>query len=353
MPFWVADMDFATPQFILDAIHDRLKHPILGYTEVPERLEATVIAWAEQRFGWRLNPDWIVWISAVVPGMNMALRSVGDAGDTTLHFTPIYPPFLDMAAHNDQIALTSQLQLADDLWVMDLDDVRKKCASARSLLFCNPQNPTGRIYTQEELQGLADVCLETGTILVSDEIHWGLILDRDKEHIPIASLSPEIELNTITILSHTKSYNLAGMQSAIAIIPSERLRRNYEDAIKGWMTSGSPLAYAAATAAYEDDSSWLVELTAYLRSNRDLLEKTVNDSNLISMAHVEGTHLGWIDARALPVRDPKRYFDAFGLGLSDGKEFGAPGFVRLNFATPSALLEQGMTRLQNAIDSAH
>lgn len=349
LPFWVADMDFATPGFLLAAIQDRLKHPILGYTEVPQRLESAVIEWAQRRFNWKLDPDWIVWISAVVPGMNVALRSIGNAGDTTLHFIPIYPPFLDMPANNDRLALTTELRIDSGSWVMDLDDVKKKCLLASSLLFCNPQNPTGRVYSREELLGLAEICLATETVLISDEIHWGLILDEDKEHIPIASLSSDIAANTITILSHTKSYNLAGMQSAIAIIPNEVLRKNYEDAIRGSMTSGSPLAYAAAISAYEDDSAWLSELSSYLRSNRDLLEERANDLNRISMTHVEGTHLAWLDARSIPVQNPKRYLEAFGLGLSDGEEFGMPGFVRFNFAAPRTLLEQGIDRLQNAV----
>ena len=342
-------MDFPTPRFALDAIQHRLEHPILGYTEVPDRLVDAVVAWAHRKFEWELDPDWILWISAVVSGMSIAVRTVGERGDGCLVFLPSYPPFLDMPPDNDRELITSNLRLRDGSWVMDMDDVAEKCRSVSSLLLCNPQNPTGRVYSRQELLELSEVCLKTETTLISDEIHWGLILDENKRHIPVASISPEIAANVITIVSHTKSYNLAGLQSAIAIIPDKRLRDTFENATRGLMTSGSPLSYAGAIAAYEDNSSWLADLASYLRSNRELLESTVNKHDALQMTHVEGTHLAWIDARALPVANPKRFFEAFGLGLNDGEDFGTPGFVRFNFAVPRSLLMQGIERLEKAM----
>lgn len=350
LPFWVADMDFATPEFILDAIRTRLEHPVIGYTELPEELVGVFVDWADRRYGWRIHPDWLVPFTSLVPGLNAAVRCVGDDGDASVVMTPIYPPFLKTAAINHRKQITSPLQLQDDRWVMDFDDLESKTRdkSSRTVMLSNPQNPTGRIYTREELQTLAEICLRSNTIIVSDEIHWGICLEPGSDHIPLATLGDEVDENTITLISHTKSYNIAGLQSAFAVIRNPELRERFDAAKSGWMSSVSPLAYAAAIAAYSDDSAWLDELQAYLRASRDLLTSAVCSLPNLSMAPVEGTHLGWIDAREIPVRDHAAYFESHGLGFSDGVEFGAPGFVRFNFATPHTVLKRGLSRLEIA-----
>ncbi|MCY4130777.1 MAG: PatB family C-S lyase [Gammaproteobacteria bacterium] len=350
LPFWVADMDFATPEFILDAIRSRLDHPVIGYTELPEELAGVFIDWAERRFGWRIHPDWLVAFTSLVPGLNAAVRCVGDDGDASVVMTPIYPPFLKTAAINHREQIRSPLQLHNDQWVMDFDDIESKTSdkSSRTVMLSNPQNPTGRIYTRDELQALAEICLRTNTAIVSDEIHWGICLEPGSTHIPLATLGEEIEENTITLISHTKSYNIAGLQSAFAVIRNPELRERFDTAKNGWMSSVSPLAYAAAIAAYSDNSTWLDELQTYLRANRDILTDSVRKLPNLSMAPVEGTHLGWIDARKIPVSDHAAYFESHGLGFSDGVEFGAPGFVRFNFATPQSVLKRGISRLETA-----
>ena len=350
LPFWVADMDFATPEFILDAIRARLEHPVIGYTELPEELVGVFIDWAERRYGWRVHPDWLVAFTSLVPGLNAAVRCVGNDGDASVVMTPIYPPFLKTAAINHRKQIRSGLLLDHDRWIMDFDDIGSKTRekSTRTVMLSNPQNPTGRIYTRDELQSLADICVRSNTVIVSDEIHWGICLEPGSTHVPLATLGDEIEENTITLISHTKSYNIAGLQSAFAVIRNPELRERFETAKNGWMSSVSPLAYAAAIAAYSDDSSWLEELQSYLRANRDLLTEAVSKLPNLSMAPVEGTHLGWIDAREIPVRDHASYFESHGLGFSDGVEFGAPGFVRFNFATPKSVLERGLNRLKVA-----
>ena len=350
LPFWVADMDFSTPEFILDAIRKRLEHPVIGYTELPEELVGLFIDWAARRYGWRIHPDWLVPITSLVPGLNAAVRCVGDDGDASVVMTPIYPPFLKTASINHRKQIRSPLQLLDDRWVMDFDDIEAKTRnkSSRTVMLSNPQNPTGRIYTRDELSTFAEICLRTNTVIVSDEIHWGICLEPDLDHIPLATLGDEVDDNTITLISHTKSYNIAGLQSAFAVIRNPDLRERFDDAKSGWMGSVSPLAYAAAIAAYGDDTTWLVELQNYLRANRDLLTDSVSKLPNLSMAPIEGTHLGWIDAREIPVRDHAAYFEAHGLGFSDGVEFGAPGFVRFNFATPQSVLQRGISRLETA-----
>ena len=345
LPFWVADMDFASPRFLLEAIEERMTHPVLGYTEVTEELDDAVVSWLARRYDWEVNPDWLVWVSAIVPGMNVAVRTLGSPGEKCVVLVPIYPPFLRMPENGFKMLETSRLQLIGERWEMDFDDLRIKTRNASSLLLSNPQNPTGRVYTDVELQSLAEVCLENDVVILSDEIHWGLVLEPGCMHRPIASLSPEIARQTITFFSHTKTYNIAGLQSAVAVIPDETIREAFEYARKSVAHSISPLALSATLAAYNDDSTWIVELQSYLRQNRDLLEEQVRKTGILKMTKVEGTHLGWIDARSIPVEDHAAYFEAFGLGLSDGAEFMGDGFLRFNFAAPTEVVKAGLERL--------
>ena len=350
LPFWVADMDFAAPAFLRDAVQERMAHPVLGYTEVSKELDDAFAAWLIRRYNWEIDPTWLVWVSAIVPGMNVAVRTVGNPGDSCVVMVPTYPPFLRMPCNGFKTLSTSQLNIVSDRWEMDYDDLAEKTKNASSLLLCNPQNPTGRVYTETELRRLADICLENRAVIISDEIHWGLVLEPDCAHQPIASLSPEVANQTITFFSHTKTYNIAGLQSAVAIIPNDELRETFAIARRGVAHSISPLALSATLAAYNDTSSWIEELQSYLRHNRDRLETEVNKTEILSMTHIEGTHLGWIDARAVPVRDHAAYFEAFGLGLSDGSEFMSEGFLRFNFAAPTQLVNQGLERLKSATD---
>lgn len=338
-------MDLPTPSFIVDAIRDRLEHPILGYTSPPSELVDAFVEWSARNFDWVVDPDWVVPISAVVPGLHLSVRSVGSEGDNCLIPVPVYPPFLEVPAQSHRQGVYSHLVLDGNKWVMDFGDIYSKTKTASSLMFCNPQNPTGRVYSEDELRNLGMICLENETLLISDEIHWGLVLEPSHVHIPIASLSEEIANNSITLVSHTKSYNVAGLLTAIAVIPNPAIRRRFETLVERTMPSGSPLAYAAGIAAYNDTSKWLPELTAYLRANRDMVLTTINSVATIDSCNIEGTHLCWIDGRSLGVSDVAKHFESHGLGLSDGAEFGTPGFVRLNFAAPKKLLRQGLDRL--------
>lgn len=352
LPFWVADMDFAAPDFLLAAVQERLKHPILGYTETPEPLVAAFVNWAQDRFDWFIDPEWLVWIHGVVPGINLCIRSIGSRNSPILVPIPVYPPFLRLAENNDRTMVTSNLLKDNGQWVMDFDELESAAQDCSVLAMCNPQNPTGRIYTEAELCELAEVCIRTNTVLIADEIHWGLTLDSDRPHIPVASLDPTYADNTITLLSHTKAYNIPGLQVGVAIIPNAQLREKFEYWNEKLYGSISPLSYAAATAAYEDRGPWLTEVNDYLKTNRNILRDTIDSTTNLEMSHVEGTYLGWLDASQIPVSDPAAYLEAFGIGLSPGIDFGATGMVRFNFATPRTVLENGLKRLKEASNCA-
>lgn len=351
IPLWLADMDFPTPDFLLETIHNRLQqHRILGYSSIPSELVESFVAWTDRMFRWQVNEDWLVWIPSVMTGINIAIRVVGKRGDHCVIPVPVYPPFLWVPEQHDRVPSFSPLVRHQDSWKMDFDDVRSTTKNASTVLFCNPQNPTGRVYTRQELIDLATVCIKHKTVLISDDIHWGLVLDEDLAYTPIASLDPEIAAQTISLYSHTKTYNIPGESVAVAVIPDPEIRRAFKSQAQRIHPSLSPLALAGATAAYRDETTWLVELNSYLRQNHDLLRQAVIDSQVLGTTAVEGTHLMWIDTTRLPVSNPKKHFESFGLGLSDGVEFRGPGFVRLNFAIPRTLLEISIERLRGATD---
>jgi len=256
--------------------------------------------------------------------------------------------------HGEREGIEVPLVLDGARWVVDVDALaRAVTPRTRLFLFCNPQNPTGRVYDREELVAIARFCERHDLLICSDEIHCSLILDRERKHVPIASLSEDIAARTITLMAPSKTYNTPGLPCAFAVIPDAALRRRFVAARLGLVPGIGALAYVAALASYTDSSDWLSRLLAYLAVNRDRLEETVSALDGVAMTHVEGTYLGWIDARNLGVPSAAAHFERHGLGLSDGAQFHGPGFVRFNFGCPRATLERGLERFVNAVRAAH
>lgn len=346
LPFWVADMDFSAPGFILEAVQARLEHGILGYTETPHDLVTTFQTWLQRRHGWRVEEQWLVWLPGVVPGLNLTAKAVASPGGSILIPTPVYHPFLQVAGHVDQASIKVRLARSDVRWEMDFDALGEACdRNTRLFLLSNPQNPTGRVYTLAELTALADFCLRHDLYLCSDEIHCDLVLDENARHIPIASLDPEIAERTISLFAANKTYNIPGLGCAVAVIPNAKLRANFLRARAGLVHGIGPLAFAACTAAFADTSQWLPTLLEYLRGNLRRLQSLIGNR----MTPVEATFLAWIDLRDLGIDHPGTYLEGYGLGLSDGAPFGGPGFVRFNFGCPRTLLDRGIQRFENAL----
>jgi len=350
MPFWVADMDFPVPEFILDAIRARLEHEIIGYTRVPQTLIQAFQSWLQRNYSWTVLEEWLVWLPGVVPGFNLAARAVAEPDSALMIPTPVYYPILAVPGNTGQQAQTVALVPdGNRRWCMDFDALQSTVSSnTRMLMFCNPQNPTGRVYGKAELAALADFALQHNLTLCSDEIHCPLVLDEQARHLPIASLSPEIADRTITLYAPTKTYNIPGLSCAVAVIPNADLRHNFRRAMADLVHSAGPLAFAASTAAFADESSYLPELRSYLRGNLALLREHAG----ARMAALEGTYLAWIDMRDTSVAHrPGAYFEEHGLGLSDGAAFDGAGFVRFNFGCPKSLLMQGLHRFDDAIQA--
>ena len=299
----------------------------------------------------RVNEDWLVWIPGVVTGFNVAARAAATEGRDLVIPAPVYGPILKVPANAGLRGLVSPLVLNRGRWEMDIDDLAAKLSPATAaVLFCNPQNPTGRVYDRDELQALAELVVQNDTIVISDEIHCPIILDPTKRHVPIASLDRAVEVRSISLFAPTKAFNFPGLNAAVAVIPDPVLREAYESVGTGLISTHSPLAFAALTAAFEDDTDWLDEQNAFLAGNARRLETAVAGIDDIRTTPVEGTYLAWLDVSALGLVDAAAAFEDRGLGLHDGEEFGGPGFLRFNFGCPHSILDQAIDRLVHAAD---
>lgn len=353
IPLWVADMDFRSPPAIIEALQRRVSHGVFGYTTPPEELAEAVSLSLLEEFGWTVEREWIVWLPGLVTGLNVACRAVGRDGDDVLTSTPVYPPFFSAPRHSLRNSVTVPLMAKGDRWTLDLDTLEKSLTPrTRLLLLCNPHNPVGRAYDREELSLLAELCRRYDLFICSDEIHSGLLLDPERRHIPIATISPETACRTITLLAPSKTYNIPGLGCALAVIPDQGLRGRFRDAMAGIVPPVNALGFTAALAAYRYAHDWRRELLCYLRGNRDLVTEAVARMPGLSMKMVEATYLAWIDSRTAGLKQPVTFFEAAGVGLSNGEEFGGPGFVRLNFACPRPLLIKALERMERALSAA-
>jgi cystathionine beta-lyase len=345
-------MDFASPPAVIQALHERVSHGVFGYTTAPDALAKTVQEMLGQEYGWEIEQQWLTWLPGLVCGLNVACRAVGKGDVFT--FTPIYPPFMTAPPLSGRRLVTAPLRLQGIHWEMDLDKFERAITpETRLLLLCNPHNPTGRVWSRTELEDLAELAERHDLIICSDEIHSGLVLDQDKPHIPLATLSSAIARRTITLNAPSKTYNIPGLGCSFAVISDKGLRHKFREAMNGIVPHVNLLGYAAAQAAYWHGGDWRRELLAYLRCNRDLVLARVAALPGLRTTPVEATYLAWIDARETGLRQPAEFFEQAGVGLSDGAAFGSPGFVRLNFGCRRELLDQALNRMQNALDILH
>ncbi len=347
LPMWVADMDFAAPPAVQAALQKRLAQGCFGYTLPTPSLVDTVLAYLQREYAWQVEPEWLVWLPGLVTGINLACRAVDG---TVLTATPVYPPFLSAPRLSARPLVTVPLQLSDNRWGWDFAAMEAAMTpDVRLLLLCHPHNPVGRAWDQAELLELAAFCTRHDLMVCSDEIHCGLLLDPERQHIPLACLGQDIARRCITLMAPSKTFNIPGLGCAFAVIQEAPLRKRFCAAMQGIVPHVNTLGYVATQAAYGESEAWHKALLATLRRNRDRLEAAIAEIPALSMTHVEATYLAWIDARGLGVADPVGFFEVAGVGLSDGAEFGLPGWVRLNFGCPPATLENALDRVAQAL----
>jgi cysteine-S-conjugate beta-lyase len=350
IPLWVADMDFRSPPAIIEALHERVSHGIFGYTAPPRELAAEVSAALFREHGWAIEAEWLVWLPGLVTGLNVACRAVGEPGDEVVSFTPVYPPFLSAPPLSGRALVKVPLRLEAGRWQWDPAELEEAITPrTRLLLLCAPHNPVGRVWSREELSQLVELAEQHDLVICSDEIHAGLVLDEDKRHIPVATLSPEAARRTITLQAPSKTYNIPGLGCSFAVIADQSLRRAFRKAMGRIVPHVNTLGYTAALAAYRHGEEWRQALLAYLRGNRELVAAEIATIPGLAMSHVEATYLAWIDVRQAGIEAPQRFFEEAGVGLSDGADFDLPGFVRLNFGCPRPLLAEALRRMRLAL----
>lgn len=345
IPLWVADTDFRAPDEVLEALEQRVRHGVLGYTSPPEALRGAIVEHLRARHEWRIQPSWLVFLPGVVPGLHIAARRLAAAGEHVLLPSPVYQHFKRAVELAPRPHTEVPLVLQAGRWVLDLDVVRR--TPARLAFLCNPQNPGGTVFTRQELAAFAEAT--RGALIVSDEIHCDLVLEPGRHHVPIASLSQDISRRTVTLMSANKTFNFPAAGCAWAVVEDAALREQFEQDVRTHvLPSPSVFGYVATLAALRHGGPWLDAQLEYLRKNRDLLAARLP----LPQARVEATYLAWLDCSGLRVKDPWQHFLRHGVALSPGAQFGAPGFVRLNFGTQRARLEQALARISSALASA-
>jgi cysteine-S-conjugate beta-lyase len=354
LPLWVADMDFKSSPAILEALHRRVEHGVFGYARPVASTTEAVVAAMESRYGWKIDPAWLVWLPGLVVGLNVTAQAFSEPGDEVLTLGPVYPPFMSAPKNSGRASVSVPFVLDGGHWVIDWKALEAAVTPRTKLFFlCNPHNPLARVWRRDELTRLAEFCLRHQLVLCSDEIHCDLILDPALPHVPTALLGPEIAARTITLMAPSKTYNVPGLGTSLAIIPDAALRARFIRATHGIVAEVNALGFTACEAAYRDSEPWRQALLAYLRGNRDYLLNAIARElpGVRVEAPVEATYLLWLDVAALRLLQPAAYFEQHGVGLSDGVAFGAkPGtHVRLNFGCPRATLVEAVRRLKAAL----
>ncbi len=355
LPMWVADMDFRSPEPVIRALRERVEHGVFGYPAAPAELRQALVERLQRLYGWQVSPEALFFLPGVVTGFNLACHALASPGEGVLVQTPVYFPILyapgNAGLTRDEMKLTQQ---SDGRYVIDFDLFEKTITSKTHLfILCNPHNPVGRVFTRQELERMAEICLRHNIIICSDEIHCDLLF-KGSAHVPMASLSPEVADRTVTLIAPSKTFNIAGLECSVAIVTNPELREKLKTGNKGLVSWVNIFGLAAALAAYRDGQPWLDELLRYLEANRDFLFEYVRRQLPgVALCKPEGTYLAWLDCRALNIQDkPGEFFlREARVAMNDGASFGqgGEGFVRLNFGCPRSLLVEALDKLRGAL----
>ncbi len=358
LPVWVADMDIDTPDFVLDAVKQRLNHPIVGYEEVPTSAFTAQIEWMKKEHGVEFELEDMLYSHSVVASMSVAIDAFSELGDKVIVQTPVYPPFFHSVKEHKREVLTNPLkQNSDGKYVFDIEDLKSKIdEKTKLLLLCSPHNPVGRVWSRDELNEILEVCLEHNIVVFSDEIHSDLVYAPNK-HIPFASLSEDARNITVTAIGVGKTFNMAGFSMSSVAIPNKELKERF---LKSYnrihFAQGSVLSHVAFEAAYRDGKEWVHDLREHLSKNYQMLKKVCDRyDNLIKTTPIEATYLAWLDCKGMNLsnRNLRKFFiNEAKLGLNAGLSFGreGDGFMRLNFAVSSAKMLEVIQRLENALE---
>lgn len=365
LPIWVADSDWKTAKPILKSIKKRIDHGILGYTKAGKKHDEAVVNWVKRKYGWNINSKWIVYTSGIVPSLSVSVRAFTNSGDGVLIQTPVYYPFFSVIKNNGAHIVNNQLiyDRSNNEYDINFEDLKSKLepdqnligtkSRVKMMILCNPHNPVGKVWSKKKLRKIGKMALENDVLVVSDEIHSDIIFNG--EHTPFSSISDKIAENSITMISPSKTFNIAGLHIGIAIIPNPRIRKIFEENREHLLKEGNVLGLTALKSAYKHGNEWLNKQISYLQGNRDFATEYVKKNiPKVEPIQPEGTFLLWLDFHDFDVESEKLnefVVEEAGVGLDDGLWFGPGGkdFLRLNFACPRSTLEKGLKSIEEAI----
>ena len=357
LPMWVADMDFRTPPFVMDALRRRLDHEVLGYTFACEEWYTSICSWLHKRHQWDVTRDMLTFVPGIVRGQAFALQCFSKPGDKVMVMTPVYHPFFLVTERLGREVVYSPLDLYDGHYHIDFERFSKDIRECSLLILCNPHNPGGRVWTVEELRRIADVCKESGTMVVSDEIHADLTLPPYKHH-PFATVSEAAAQNSLTFMAPSKAFNMPGLASSYVIIENEELLRRFRTYMEASeFCEGHLFAYLSVAAAYSHGTEWLDQVIAYIKGNVDFTENYLREHiPAVKMIRPQASYLIFLDCRELGLNQEslnRLFVERAHLALNDGTTFGkeGEGFMRLNVACPRATLEQALKQLERAVNN--
>ncbi len=358
LPMWVADMDFETAPEITEAVTKRAMHGIFGYSIIPDEWSTAYAEWWKNRYGFEINKDWLIFCTGVIPAISSIVRKLTTPAENVVLLTPVYNIFFNSVLNNGRNVLECKLICDGENYEIDFDDLEKKLSDTQTtmMILCNPHNPVGKIWDRETLEKIGNMCKKYHVIVISDEIHCDLTKP-GKTYIPFASVSDECKFNSITCVAPTKSFNIAGIQTAAVIVPNENLRNKVNRGLNtDEVAEPNCFAVQAAVAAYTRGGAWLDSLRQYLDENRRITSEFIAEKiPLLRLMNSDATYLLWIDCRG--VKNIPDDISAFvrrktGLYLSNGRQYGSggEGFLRLNIACPKSVLKDGLCRLKKAIE---
>lgn len=355
IPMWVADMDFRTPPFVIEALRKRLEHEVLGYTFACEEWHTSICNWLQRRHQWEITRDMLTFVPGIVRGQAFALQCFTNPGDKVMVMTPVYHPFFLVTERMGREVVYSPLDLYDGHYQIDFARFSKDVQGCKVLILCNPHNPGGRVWTVEELRRIASICKDNGVLVISDEIHADLTLPPYKHH-PFATVSEAAAQISLTFMAPSKAFNMPGLGSSYAIVVDEKLRNRFQAFMEaGEFGEGHLFAYIGTAAAYMHGEEWLEQMLAYIQGNIDFTEDYLKTYiPQIKMIRPQASYLVFLDCRALNFKQEdltKLFSDKAHLALNDGRMFGEPGegFMRLNIGCPRSVLEQALRQLAIAL----
>lgn len=355
IPMWVADMDFRTAPFVVEALKKRLEHEVLGYTFACDDWAKSIINWLQQRHDWTITKEMLTFTPGIVRGLAFAIHCFTKKGDKVMVMPPVYHPFFLVTEKNEREVVYSPLELKDGQYYIDFERFRKDVQGCKLLILSNPHNPGGRVWTKEELSQIAEICDESGTLVISDEIHADLTLSPYK-HPTFALISEKARMNSLVFMSPSKAFNMPGLASSYVIIENEEIRHRFHEYMEASeFCEGHMFAYLSVAAAYSNGTEWLEQMLAYISANIDFTENYLKEHiPAIKMIRPKASYLIFLDCRDLGLsqKDLNRLFveDAH-LALNDGTTFGkeGEGFMRLNIACPMATLTKALEQLKQAV----